>query len=306
MREVTKMKKAMLLLLCLILALSLAGCGDAAPQGETEALRFSDSVNMERIEALAGRRVTIMGYMATMSPVSGKYMYLMNMPYQSCPFCVPNTAQLANTMAVYAPEGKTFAYTDRAIRVTGTLAVEDCVDEFGYTYNYRIVNAAYEIVDTSALEGDYALWQQIAADGIITEMNAMFDYLHFICQWPFYQGTYQDESGNSVTFNFYAGDVWQYLQDDGPYGYAEQYAAAYFPSLIARARAISPTELEDLVAIIEQARQTADHALAAFQNGEYTYDEAADQFTLNDSDGLYQQWFDAYLAFSEWMGRWEM
>ena len=300
------MKKTFLLFL-LAFSLLLTGCGDhAAPAGEAAHLKFSDSVQLDRIEELNGKTVTIMGYMATMSPISGKYMYLMNLPYQSCPFCVPNTTQLSNTIAVYAPEGKTFAYTDRAIQITGKLVMEDCVDEFGYTYNYRIADASYEIVDTAALSGDYALWQQIAADGIMTEMNAMFDYLHFLCQWPFYQGTYQDENGQMIQFYFYAGDVWQYLRDDGPYGYAKEYAPDYFPSLIARARSIHQTELEDLVAIIQQAQQVADHALAALEKEEYTYDSETDRFTLHDSDGLYQQWYDVYLKFSLWMERWEM
>ena len=33
------------------------------------------------------------------------FMFLMNLPYQSCPFCVPNTSQLSNTMEVYPKKG---------------------------------------------------------------------------------------------------------------------------------------------------------------------------------------------------------
>ena len=302
-----KMKKTMILGFALILMLCLTACGAGSSKNEPAAeLRFSDSVNLERIEELSGKKVTIIGYMATMSPISGKYMYLMNMPYQSCPFCVPNTTQLANTMAVYAPEGKTFDYTDQAIRVTGTMTIEDCVDEFGYAYGYRISDASYEVVDLSTVSGEYALWQAIATDGIVGEMNSMFDYLHFICQWTEYEGSYTDENGETVSFFMYPGDVTQYLADEGPYGYADKYAAGYFPSLISRIRAISADQLEDLVAIVEESKTVADAALSDLDAEEYTYDEEADRFTLNNSDALYQKWYDVYLKFSEWMARWEL
>ena len=151
------MKKILAISLAAALLL-LAGCSGAAPGEEgATALKFTDAVSLETLTALDGKTVSIVGYMATLSPLSGKFLYLMNMPYQSCPFCAPNTAQLANTMAVYAPEGQTFGYTDQAIRVTGTLRIEDYTDEYGYVYNYRIADASYEIVDLAALSEDYAL-----------------------------------------------------------------------------------------------------------------------------------------------------
>lgn len=298
------MKKILLLVLALSL-LCMAGCGQKSAE-EATTLSFSDSVSLERIRKLDGKPVTIIGYMATMSPLSGKYMYLMNMPYQSCPFCVPNTSQLSNTLAVYAPEGKTFQYTDQAIRITGTLCVEDTTDEFGYTYNYRIVNASYEVVDLSTVSAEYALWQAIATDGVVNELYDMFDYLHFISQWPIYQGSYTDESGEKVTFYMYPGDVTHYLQDDGPYGYADKAADSYFPGLISRIRAISADGLEDLVAIVEHAKAVEASAMDALNSGAYTYDQETDRFTLTDNDALYQQWYDVYVEFSNWMVRWEL
>ena len=303
------MKRILALILVAALALSLSACGGSQPASGTDtvtSLSFSDSVSLDRIQSLNGQKVTIVGYMATMSPISGKYMYLMNMPYQSCPFCVPNTTQLSNTMAVYAPEGKTFTYTDQAIRVTGTLILEDMVDEFGYAYNYRIADASYETVDLSTISAEYALWQAIATDGIVTELSSMFDYLHFLCQWTYYQGSYTDEDGAQITFFMYPGDVATYLTYEAPYGYADQADSSYFPGLIARIQAISADQLEDLVAIVDKAKAVETAALEALNTGAYTYDEAADQFILTDDEALYQQWYDVYLEFAEWMGRWEL
>ena len=177
------MKKILSVVLLFFLIVSLSACQKEKADENASILRFSDAVSLEKIKSLDNKQVSIIGYMATMSPISGKFMYLMNMPYQSCPFCLPNTTQLSNTMAVYAPDGKTFEYTDQAIRVTGTMKMEDVRDEFGYTYNYRIVNAAYETVDLSQLSEEYALWTQIASDGLVKEIDDMFNYVHFLSQW---------------------------------------------------------------------------------------------------------------------------
>ena len=300
------MKKILAISLAAAL-LPLAGCSGAAPGEEgATALKFTDAVSLETLTALDGKTVSIVGYMATFSPLSGKFLYLMNMPYQSCPFCAPNTAQLANTMAVYAPEGQTFGYTDQAIRVTGTLRIEDYTDEYGYVYNYRIADASYEIVDLAALSEDYALWQSIASDGVVAEINSMFDYLHFLCQWTEYQSGYTDDDGSEVVYFLYPGDVEMYLQDTGPYGYAQEAGEDYFPGLIERIRAISANDLEDLVTIVESAQQVAATALSELRAGNYTYDSAADKYALQKNEELYNAWYDAYSQFALSLAKWEI
>ena len=300
------MKKILAISLAAALLL-LAGCSGAAPGEEgATALKFTDAVSLETLTALDGKTVSIVGYMATLSPLSGKFLYLMNMPYQSCPFCVPNTTQLANTMAVYAPEGQTFGYTDQAIRVTGPLRIEDYTDEYGYVYNYRIADASYEIVDLAALSEDYALWQSIASDGVVAEINSMFDYLHFLCQWTEYQSGYTDDDGSEVVYFLYPGDVEMYLQDTGPYGYAQEAGEDYFPGLIERIRAISANDLEDLVTIVESAQQVAATALSELRAGNYTYDSAADKYALQKNEELYNAWYDAYSQFALWLAKWEI
>ena len=112
---------------------------------------MSDSASLDTLKSLDGKRVTITGYMATLSPLSGEYIYLMNMPYQSCPFCVPNTNQLSNTMAVYAASGSKFEFTDRPVQISGVMRVQDKVDDYGYSYNYYIDDASYTAVDLSSV-----------------------------------------------------------------------------------------------------------------------------------------------------------
>ena len=301
------MKKTLLLvLLAALCAVMLAGCGKKADSPEPTSLSFSESAGIETLESLDGKKVTITGYMATLSPLDGSYIYLMNMPYQSCPFCVPNTTQLANTMAVYAREGSEFEFTDRPVKITGTLKVADMVDDYGYTYNYYIADAGYEIVDLSNVSAEYALYQSLSADGTIADVNAMFDYLMFLCQWTEYQGYETDEAGNQTPFYMYPADVEYFLSSEATYGYSQQASDSYFPDLIARVEAVSATELSDLVAIIEDSAAVAEYALNELRSGSYTYSEEADKYTLNNDALLYEKFYEVYAAFSEWLAKYEL
>ena len=151
-------KKIIAFVLCLALLLPIVvSCND----DDVKMISFSHTYTIDALKDLDGQKVGIIGYMAKSSPPTGKYMYLMNMPYQDCPFCLPNSSQLSNTLAVYAKEGDKFDFVDRAIMVTGTLEIADIVDDFGYSYNYRIIDAEYRILDESELSGNLLKWQQL-------------------------------------------------------------------------------------------------------------------------------------------------
>ena len=302
------MKKfAALIALLVCIALLATGCGGKeASSAEVTKLSFADSASLDTLKALDGKNVTITGYMATLSPLNGEYIYLMNMPYQSCPFCVPNTNQLSNTMAVYAAKGGKFEFTDRPVQINGTLRVADRVDDYGYSYNYYIDDASYTAVDLSSISQEYALYQSLAEDGVIADVNAMFDYLMFVCQWTEYTGGYTDADGNQVTYFLYPGDVQNYLTDDGPYGFATQASEDYFPGLIRRVEAVSADELTELVQIIADAQTVEQYARAELDSGHYTYDSAEDKYILTDNEGLYNQFYDVYLKFSDWLTRYQL
>lgn len=286
------------LILCLLLS--------CIAFSEPAELRFSDAILLERLKELDGKEVAITGYVATLSPISGEYIYLMNLPYQSCPFCVPNTSQLSNTMAVYAKKGSTFTYTDQAIRVTGILEIGGWTDDFGYEYNYRIRDAVYEIADLSTVSEEYGLWSSIASDGIVGDFNSMLDYVYFCIAWPKYSVSYTDEDGNDVFYYLWAGDAENYLADDSVYGYGSFSADDYFPSLIRRIRAISRTELEDLVGIAEQAERLAARGRQALADEAYEYDEETETFTLDEGTEMEAAFDELYLRFSEWLTGWEL
>lgn len=296
-----------LIALLVCIALLATGCGGKqASSGEVTKLSFADSASLDAIKSLNGKPVTITGYMATLSPLSGEYIYLMNMPYQSCPFCVPNTNQLSNTMAVYAAKGGKFEFTDRPVQINGTLRVADRVDDYGYSYNYYIDDASYTAVDLSSISQEYALYQSLAEDGVIADVNAMFDYLMFVCQWTEYSSSYTDESGTEISYNLYPGDVTKFLEYDGPNGYATQSSPDYFPGLISRVNAISSTGLTELTDVISAAQALEQKARAELDSGNYAYDEEADKYILVNGEELYNQFYEVYAAFFTWLTQYEL
>ena len=317
------MKRMIVLLLTVVLIFSLAACGaeeTSTKDAEITKLSFKAASGYDYLKTLDGKPVTISGYMATSSPVDGSFLFLMNLPYQNCPFCVPNTSQLSNTMEVYPKDGETFSYTAQAIKVEGILEVSESedkpfVDTYGYEFCCKIVDASYTIIKAEELSADMALWQKIAESDVVNEIYQMYDYVNFLCSWPtYYVNNFTDENGNEVKgYYLYAADAENFVYQDGAqynYGYQE----GYFDSIIAKIEAVDPTAFADLVANIRKAEALAQEALAELENGNYTseyqYVEMFGQedyiYTLNRGDELAARMDEIYTEFANWLGSWEM
>lgn len=173
--------KGVLFTVCfLLLVLGLTGCisskkssGDAVVE-----LSFADAVSLDEIKKLDGKTVTILGFMSTTSPLDGSYMYLQNMPYQSCPFCIPNTNTLANTIAIYAPEGQSFKFQDVPIRVTGEVKIGDVADDLGYYYYYRIVDAKIERAEISGMGKEIRVYTELVDRGFGTTFTSIMEDIY--------------------------------------------------------------------------------------------------------------------------------
>lgn len=302
------MKRTIALILALIFTIiPLSSCGEKTPDG-AQLLSFSQAQSIEEMEKLDGKTVTIIGYMSTLSPISGEFMYLMNLPYQSCPFCVPNTTQLANTMAVYAKSASGFEFTDRAIQVTGTLEFGDYTDEFGYEYSYRIKDAVYTVLNTDDMDPKLKLWQQLASTDVIAEVYQMYEYINFLCFWPTY--TAQFEGGSDY---LYPDDAIYFYQTDGAqYNYG--YQPGYFDSLIATIESVSKTDFTALIENIRKAEALASEAIAEIEAGNYTivteyagaFGDGRTQYIMNRSDEFEALMQATYQEFAEWLATWEL
>lgn len=275
--------------------------------GPAKLLSFAQANSVSEMEKLDGQKVTIIGYMSTLSPVSGKFMYLMNLPYQSCPFCIPNTTQLSNTLAIYAPDGKSFEFTDRAIQVTGILEFGQWEDEFGYKYDYRIKDATFEVVNTENMSEELKMWQQIAASGVVAEIYTMYDYVSFICFWPEYSMNYS--AGPDY---IYPEDMPSIIGKDGYYSYGT--TEAYFDAIIAKLKQIDEEGLADIIQNVEDAKRLAMDAKAEYEAGNYVltteytnyFGDKRPQYKLNKYETYTQSWEKVFGDFSTWMNKWEV
>ena len=316
------LKRIWAMLLAVLIILSCSGCGSGGSEKTPEVTRlsFKAASGYDYLKTLDGTRVTISGYMATSSPVDGSFMFLMNLPYQNCPFCVPNTSQLSNTMEVYSRKNEPFAYTNQAIKVVGTLKVADSKDKpftdmYGYEFNYKIVDAEYTVIRAEDLSGDMALWQKIAETDVVNDIYNMYDYVNFLCAWNTYfvnSGT--DENGTEYPgYYLYAADAEHFIKDDGAqYNYG--YQPGYFDSIVKKIESVDPQAFADLVANIRAAEALAGKALAELENGNYTSELTYVEkfgtedyvYTLNAGEELASEMDKLYSEFSNWLGSWEM
>ena len=290
----------------LMLSVCLVSC--EKEESLSQLLSFSQAQSVEEMEKLDGKTVTIIGYMSTLSPVSGKFMYLMNLPYQSCPFCIPNTTQLSNTMAVYAKGDNEFEFTDRAIKVTGVLEFGDYTDEFGYEYGYRIKDATYSILDTSDMSEELRLWQQLASTDVVAEVYSMFEYLNFLCYWPTYTASF--DGGKDY---LYPEDALMFVESDKAqfnYGFKE----GYFDDITATVKKVDPEAFAELVKIINDAKKLADKAYAELKAKNCTlvqeysgaFGDGRTQYKINAAEELESEMERIYMAFSDWLASWEL
>ena len=313
-----KLLKALCLCLIIIFTLPIVSCGNNT--GDAIKLSFKSSPNYDFLKSIDGKTVTINGYIATASPVDGSFIFLMNLPYQSCPFCVPNTSQLSNTMEVYPKKNKTFEYTNQAVKVTGTLVVAPTEsdyfqDKYGYQFNFKIVDATYTVLTSEEISADLALWQRLAESDVVSEIYNMYDYLNFLCMWDtYFVNSYVNSKGETVKgYYLYPSDAKNYIEKDGAqYNYG--YQNGYFDSIINKIEAVDKDAFDDLVANIERANALSILALNELNSGNYTseykYIEKFDNYdyvyTLTNGDALSAELEDIYNEFSEWLAGWEL
>lgn len=314
-----KLVKTLCVLLCFVTLLPLIFSCSCGKDDDYTKLSFKSTLDYDYLKTLDGKKVTINGYIATSSPVNGSFIFLMNMPYQSCPFCVPNTTELSNTIEVYPKAGKKFDYTASAVKVKGVLEVAPSVDEpftdsYGYTFNFKITDAEYEVLKSEEMGADFAIWEKFSQSGVIDEIYKMYDYVDFLCKWnEYYVDSRKDENGNEIK-GYYLNpvDTKRYLEEGNKkYGTDPE----YFNNLVKKIEAIDPYAFSDLVANVRKAQALAKVAYDKLYNGEYDagelqYIEKFDItdyiYSINGGSQLKADLDKVYQGFEEWLGSWEL
>ena len=133
-------------------------------------LKFKNTNSNEYVNSLNGKKVSITGYLSTLSPLNGQFAYLMNMPYQNCPFCVPGTSEITNTLAIFAGNKDKIKFTDQPVTVVGTLEVGDFTDDFGYQYGVRLNNVTVSKADVDKLSDTVKKYNLLAENGVVGDI----------------------------------------------------------------------------------------------------------------------------------------
>ena len=120
----------------------------------TYQIRFSDLVSLEALQTFKDKTVTAIGYLSPIAGYDESFGYLMNLPYQTCPYCLPSDTKITNTLAIFAKDGEQLQFTE----------------EYGYSYNYRLIDVEVEEADTSDLGAKITLYNELAEKEILTRL----------------------------------------------------------------------------------------------------------------------------------------
>ena len=188
-------------------------------------------------------------------------------------------------------------------------------DLYASEFNYKIIDATYEILKSEEMSADLALWQKIAESDIIIDIYQMYDFVKFTCSWnEYFVNSYTDAEGVVHTgYYLYASAAEYYLFTEGAqwnFGTKEN----YFTDIIDKIQKIDETAFQDLVENVQQAEMLANKAMTELKNGNYTYEiRYVEKFgkedriyTLDIGEELLEEMNLLYRGFSNWLGSWEM
>ena len=319
---------AFLLAAILLLPSILCSCG-VEKIGDATLLSFKSSTSYDYLKTLDGQKVAIKGWIATASPIDGSFIFLMNMPYQSCPFCKPNTSQLSNTIEAYPKDGQSFSFTAELVLVVGTLEVAApgsfFTDEYDYKFNFKIVDASYSLVDESEMPEDLVFWQKVAQSGILSDLDRMFNYLYFVCgEWCTRTANFQSKDGTHFTDYLHPTvlDAWLFEESSENYSYGLK--DGYFNSIVSEVIKIDKEKLSNIVTIILKAEELAKKAISEIKDKKYSqvseyskyYDSETKTNKLIFGDGRMQYKMNntslgttcraLYSEFYSWLSGWEI
>ena len=101
----------------------------------------------EKVKSLAGREITIKGFMAPPLKAEAAFFVLTEIPMSLCPFCSSDADWPDNIVVVYLGEKQTFVQPSQTIEARGVLEFGSWTDpETGFVSLLRLRNADYASV----------------------------------------------------------------------------------------------------------------------------------------------------------------
>lgn len=235
-------------------------------------LKFKNTNSDNYIRSLNGKKVTITGYLSVLSPINGKFAYLMNLPYQNCPYCVPGTSAIYNTLAIYAKDNEKISFTNDPVTVNGILEVGDFTDDFGYEYSVRIKDVELNKADTEKLSQNVLMYSAISQEGLIDDMNYAINMIDEIIYYDYYQTYYG------------------LLPED-----LELFDTKLIDTIVSKLKSINETAYSDIIQVMKDAKSLAISANDNLKRENY-----------EGNKDLQSQLDSVFMSFSTWMAKYEI
>jgi hypothetical protein len=101
----------------------------------------------EKVKALAGRQISMRGFMAPPLKAEAQFFVLTEIPMSLCPFCSSDADWPDNVVVVYLDEKQTFVQPSQTIEARGILEYGSWTDpETGFVSLLRLRQAEYSAV----------------------------------------------------------------------------------------------------------------------------------------------------------------
>lgn len=147
------MRKCVTLLLLLLL---LTGCA----HNESVSVIYNETTSSYLLSH-TGETVSVCGYMSVASPMDGSFIYLMNKPLSGYPMENYSTDALTDTLVAYPADGTAFIFTEKCVRITGTITENE-------EYTWELSNCSYEVI---APTDDISSFNIVVDDGSLTVLD---------------------------------------------------------------------------------------------------------------------------------------
>lgn len=235
-------------------------------------LKFKNTFSNDYLRSISGKKVTMTGYISTLSPINGEFAYLMNLPYQSCPYCIPGTSEIYNTIAIYPKKNGKIEFTEKPVTIEGILETGTFTDAFGYTYNVRIKDVITKNVDVDKLSENVLIYNAISQEGIVKDIDNAFIELDKIVFYDYYQ---QQFGMTLDSIEIFDTDI--------------------INTIISKLKAINENDYSDLIGTLKKTITISDKANKNVEEKKY-----------DENKKLQDELNEVFREFGVWMTKYEM
>lgn len=162
---------------------------------------------------LDGKEVEMTGYMAVQSPLDESYIYLVNQPYVSCPFCAIGDITKLEIIPVYMADNSTIKYTENGVTIRGRLEVGEKVDALEYTTQCRIYADEVEEIKSDDVDTELQTYYAILSEaGMIIDIQTLQMNIEYATKEEYLTefGNTKVEQYNGLV-EYYAPDMVEYV-----------------------------------------------------------------------------------------------